>query len=138
MDEIPEAASSDAPPDEQAETPKAPDTRLGTTPVEPTPDAPDDPDEVLASIRRLHRLEREKSRIPAGTSRFDAIVRTLDEAARELFRRAAGAVDASRGSEPDTPIRTPSEASSDDDGRRRPNEPPDRGANGAGTDDRGT
>jgi len=100
VDEKPDVGSSDVTPDEPAESAAARDLDSGTTPDDSTPVWRDDPDEVLASIRRLRRLEHEKSRIPAGTSRFDAIVRTLDEAARELFRRAAGAVDGSRGAEP--------------------------------------
>jgi len=53
-------------------------------------DRDDDSNELLASIRRLRRLEREKRLTPISTPRFEAIARELEAAAREIFRRAAG------------------------------------------------
>jgi hypothetical protein len=66
----------------------------------PRKDRDEDSNELLASIRRLRRLEREKRLTPTATPRFEAIARELEAAAREIFRRAASFGEPRKSSEP--------------------------------------
>jgi hypothetical protein len=66
----------------------------------PRKDRDEDSNELLASIRRLRRLEREKRLTPTATPRFEAIARELEAAAREIFRRAASFGEPRKSGEP--------------------------------------
>ena len=94
----------------------------------PRKDRDEDSNELLASIRRLRRLEREKRLTPTATPRFEAIARELEAAAREIFRRAASFGEPRKSTEPGStgPGKSTDDGASADDATstaRDPSEP---------------